>query len=301
MRISGFSFARNAQKLYYPVAESIKSILPLCDEFFIAIGQGDEDDHTREEVESIGDSRIRIIDTVWVDRHQLKGHIHGQQTNIALERCTGDWCFYIQADEILHEKYLPVVEKRCRELLNDSEVEGLLFGYKHFWGDYNHYHVNHAWYPREIRVIRNHRGIESWQSAQSFRKKGEKIHVANVNAEIFHYGWVRPPEYMNKKRKEFATTHHGKEWVNTAYRNEGAEFDYGSLEKLRKYTDSQPRVMEKWIEKFDWRGKLQYTGKSRTQQKHERFKYRFLTFVEQHFLGGRQLFGFKNYIRLKNR
>ncbi len=301
MRISGFSFARNAQKLYYPVAESIKSVLPLCDEFFIAIGQGDEDDRTREEVENIGDPKVHIIDTIWEDRDRLKGHIHGRQTNIALEKCTGDWCIYIQADEILHERYLPVVQNRCEELLEDYEVEGLLFRYKHFWGDYNHYHVNHAWYPEEIRVIRNNLGIQSWESAQSFRKDGQKIKVADVDAEIFHYGWVRPPHYMNKKRREFATTHRGKQWVDTHYGTLEEEFNYGSLAGLKEYTDSHPNVLRRWIDSFNWQDKLQYKGKSRTQHKHEKLKYRVLTFIEQRLLGGRRLFGFKNFVRLKNR
>ena len=62
MKISGFSFCRNAQKLYYPLAESIRSILPLCDEFVVAVGKGDADDRTRETIEGIGDPKIRILD-----------------------------------------------------------------------------------------------------------------------------------------------------------------------------------------------------------------------------------------------
>jgi len=93
MKISGFSFARNTVKLYYPIAESIRSILPVCDEFVIAVGRGDEDDTTRAAVESIGDPKIRIIDTVWSDT--LENKVLAEQTNIALDACTGDWCFYI--------------------------------------------------------------------------------------------------------------------------------------------------------------------------------------------------------------
>jgi len=300
MKISGFSFARNATNLYYPVAESIKSILPICDEFFMVIGKGDNDDRTREEVEAINDPRVHIIDTVWTDRDKLEGrHIYGLQTNIALKQCSGDWCFYIQADEIIHEKYLQKISDRCHELKDDGGVEGLLFRYKHFWGDYNHYFISHAWYPHEIRIIKNNRNIESWNDAQSFRKYGEKINVARVDAEVFHYGWVRPPYYMNQKRREFAAAYRGKQWVEENYRSETSEFDYGSLEKLRKYTGTHPEVMKKWIEKFDWADKLQYKGKSSILHKHDRFKYRFLTFIEQNLLGGRQCFGFKNYHLVK--
>ena len=102
MTISGFSFARNAYKLGYPIVESILSVLPICDEFVIAIGKGDEDDNTRDMVIAIGSPKIKIIDTEWTDREHLKNLIYSQQTNIALRECSGDWCFYIQADEVLH-------------------------------------------------------------------------------------------------------------------------------------------------------------------------------------------------------
>jgi len=294
MKISGFSFARNAQKLYYPVAESIKSILPICDEFVIAIGKGDADDRTREEVAGIGDPKVRIIDTEWTDRQRIGRKIHSQQSNIALDQCSGDWCFYIQADEVVHEADLPRIQKRCQQLLDEPKIEGLLFSYLHFWGDYEHYHKSHAWYPREIRIIRNNSGIRSWSSAQSFRKDGKKITVAPVDANIFHYGWVRPPELMRKKQREFETTHHGSEIAERNY-GDHMNFSYGSLQKLQKFTKSHPAVMQPWIEKCAWKDQLQYTGTSSVVHKHDKCKYRTLTWIEQHLLGGRQLGGFKNY------
>ena len=73
MKISGFSFVRNGIKLYYPVAESIRSILPICDEFVVAVGRGDDDDTTRAEIEAIGDPKVRIVDTVWPEEQLLDG------------------------------------------------------------------------------------------------------------------------------------------------------------------------------------------------------------------------------------
>ncbi|HOR29983.1 MAG TPA: hypothetical protein PLW71_01175, partial [Candidatus Syntrophosphaera thermopropionivorans] len=118
MKISGFSFVRNGIKLYYPVVESIKSILPICDEFVIAVGQGDEDDTTRESIASLNDPKIKIIDTIWEEKYFKKGIINAYQTDIAKGACTGDWLFYLQADEVVHERYLPVIQKRCEELLD---------------------------------------------------------------------------------------------------------------------------------------------------------------------------------------
>lgn len=300
MRISGFSFARNAQKLFYPVAESIRSILPICDEFVIAIGRGDSDDATRELVEKIDDPKIRIIDTDWDDPGPEGTHVFAHQTNIALRECSGDWCFYLQSDEVVHEKYLPIIKRRCEELLGREEIEGLLFSYKHFWGDFDHYLVSHAWYPREIRIVRNHRGITSWRDAQSFRKDGAKLVVGRVAAEVFHYGWVRPPRLMRMKQKEFSTIYQGASWTKEHYRNATREFDYGSLEICRQYPDSYPAVLRDWVKRCDWQDRLRYTGTSNVRHKHDRLKYRVLTWIEQHLLAGNQLGGFKNYILKKD-
>jgi hypothetical protein len=297
MRISGFSFARNVGKLYYPIEASIRSILPICDEFVIAIGRGDPDDRTRDMVAAIGDPKIRIIDTEWTDRERLKGQIHSQQTNVALNACTGDWCFYVQADEVVHEDDLPAIRSRCCELLDDADVEGLLFRYLHFWGDYDHYHINHTAYPREIRIVRNGKGIQSFSSAQSFRRDGGKLRVAAVDARIFHYGWVRPPRMMATKNREMAITHHGRE--KAAAMGTDAGFDYGPLDRLAVFKGTHPAVMADWIARLDWKDQLQYSGKPRIPQKHDRLKYRILTCLEQVVFRGRVHLGAKGHVLLR--
>ena len=314
MEISGFSFVRNGIKLYYPVVESIKSILPIVDEFVIAIGKGDEDDTTRDKIIEISDPKIKIIDTNWEEKYFKKGVINAMQTNIAKQSCTGDWLFYLQADEVVHEKYLSIIKNRCQELLDNQEVEGLLFRYKHFWGDYQHFHAGHGWYPNEIRIIRNSPNIYSWQSAQSFRRfdfydnprqaEGHhKIKVAKVDAEIYHYGWVRPPHLMQNKRRALDSVHWGLNRAKNYYEKAPNEFDYGHLNLLAEFKDRHPKVMEDKISRINWKNKLQYTGKPnpyRQPHKHERLKYRFLSFLEKYLFGGRQIGGFKNYILLKD-
>jgi len=295
VKISGFSFAKDIEKLYYPIAQSIRSILPICDEFIIAVGKGAPNDRTRNIIEEIGDAKIKIIDTDWSAPEYQKGLILSQQTNVALRECSGDWCFYIQADEVIHEKYLQVIYDRCVQLKNDNDIEGLLFRYKHFWGDYDHHHISHAWYPNEIRVIKNHLNIESWGDAQSFRRSSEKIKVAKVNAEVFHYGWVRPPDLMKTKQKVIGTY-----WGENDLSID-TKFDYGSLAKVPVYKETHPAVMNEWIAKMNWKEQLQYTGKSIVRNKHERFKYRLLTFLEQKMFGGNQIGGFKNYILVNNK
>ena len=316
MKISGFTMVRNATKLYYPIKESIESILPIVDEYVVALGDCDADDNTLQEIKSIQSPKIRIVHTVWDLEKYTRGTENAHQTDIAKEHCTGDWLFYLQADEVVHEKDLPVIKERCKSLLNDTEVEGILFKYYHFWGDYNHHLVAHGWYQEEIRIIRNRKDIHSWESAQSFRRIPEfdgkdyrqqrntfKLKVANINAHIYHYGWVRPPQLMQNKNKSLQTIHKGEDKVKDLYKNRSLMYDYGLLKRMPKFKGTHPAVMKTMISKFNWGELLNYTNKEvnphREKHKHDKFKYQFLTFIEQKLRGGRQIFTFKNYILIR--
>jgi hypothetical protein len=313
MKISGFSFVRNGSKLYYPVVESIKSILPICDEFIIAVGKGDDDDNTRDLIAQINDPKVRIIDTEWKEEFFKKGIINSIQTDIAMKECKGDWLFYVQADEVVHEKYLPAIKKACELYLNDRDIEGLLFHYKHFWGDYSHFHGGHGWYPYEIRIVRNLPEIHSYQSAQSFRKFDfydnprqevgtHKLNVALIPAYIYHYGWVRPPHLMQNKRKALDSVHWGRNKAENYYYNAPKEFDYGPLKLLSEFKGTHPEVMNDMISKFNWEDKLSYQGiinPYRELHKHEKFKYKLLSLIEKIFCAGEQIGGFRNYILKK--
>ncbi len=314
MRISGFTMVKNGAKLYYPVREAIESVLPLVDEFVVALGDCDADDLTEKEIQSIPSDKIKIIRTVWDLKTYPNGMENAHQTDIAKNACTGDWLFYLQADEVAHEKDLPVIKKRCKELLHDKQVEGLLFNYYHFWGDYNHYHQSHGWYPQEIRIVRNDKNIHSWQSAQSFRripnfdgihyrqkKDTYKLQVAKVDAHIYHYGFVRPPRYMQKKVKSLATIHKGEMIVEESFRDRPAEFDYGPLGRIPVFRGSHPSVMQQRIKEFDWADMLNYSSEikmKREKHKHEKMKNRALSFIENRLMGGNPLFAPKNYVLL---
>ena len=311
MKISGFSMVKNADKLYYPVREMILSALPLVDEFVIAIGAGDPDDRTRELVASIESDKVKIIDTVWDIQKYHGGTENAHQTDIAKSYCTGNWLLYLQADELIHEDDIPVIRKACEDFLEDPDVDGFLFQYRHFWGDYHHYHRSHAWYRQEIRIIRNDPKIHSWESAQSFRRipgfdqknyrqqEGTfKLRVVPVSAWIYHYGWVRPPELMTRKTKALDTIHKGAEKVKDAEEMGHYRFDYGPLDRIPVFKGSHPAALRDWITDFHWGDQLQITGKissTRKKHKHERLKYRILTFLEEYLNGGKTIGVFKNY------
>ena len=129
-----------------------------------------------------------------------------------------------------------------------------------------------------------------------------RLKVATVDAYIYHYGWVRPPGYMQSKKKALDTIHKGQSNVAEMYKNLPSEFDYGPLGNVPEYNETHPEVMKEWIERFDWKDKLNYStvdSKDRIKHKHEKWKSRFITCIEQKVLGGKHIFGYSNWILRK--
>ncbi|MDB5126394.1 glycosyltransferase family 2 protein, partial [Mucilaginibacter sp.] len=214
MKVSGFTFIRNAVKNDYPIVEAITSILPLCDEFIVALG--DSEDETENLINGIGSPKIKIIHTVWDTNVRDGGKVFADETDKAFDAISPDtdWAFYIQGDECVHEKYLPLIKKEMEENLSDSKVEGLLFKYLHFYGSYDYYGHSRRWYRREIRIVRNNKDIRSYRDAQGFRwANNRKIQVKLIDAYIYHYGWVKPPSGLANKLRNFNQFYHDDEWM----------------------------------------------------------------------------------------
>ena len=154
MFVSGFTFIRNALKLDYPIKEAILSILPLCDEIIVAVGNSD--DETRKYIEDIDNSKIKIIDTIWDDSLRKGGVVLAVETDKALAAINPktDWCIYVQGDECYHEKDFPVIKDAMLKHKDDEKVEGLLFNYNHFYGSYDYLADSRKWYRKEIRIVK---------------------------------------------------------------------------------------------------------------------------------------------------
>jgi len=127
MKVTGFTFVRNGVKYDYPFLESIHSLLALCDEVVIAVGQSD--DGTVECIKSLHSPKIKILETVWDESIRKGGKILSQQTNLALNEISGDWAIYLQADEVLHEQDYQNIKDALMRYQDIREVEGFLFHY----------------------------------------------------------------------------------------------------------------------------------------------------------------------------
>jgi hypothetical protein len=251
MKVTGFSFIKNAVKYQYPIAEALQSILPLCDEIVVAVG--DSNDGTRELVASVHPNKIKIIDTVWDDSLREGGRVLAEETNKAFKAISNDtdWCFYIQGDEVVHEDGYEEIKKTMHQWKNHREVDGLLFKYRHFYGSFDYTGIASRWYKNEIRIIKNNKSIYSYKDAQGFRKgNNEKLNVKPLQAYIHHYGWVREPNVMYAKQFNFGNYYEGE--IDPSKKMYVGKFDYSKIDALEKFKGTHPQVMKSRIHQMNW-------------------------------------------------
>lgn len=242
MKISGFTIARNVVKLQYPILESINSILPICDEFIVNVG--DSDDNTLEIVESIASPKIKIVQTKW-DMAQGPTEL-ATQTNVALKHCTGDWAFYLQSDEVIHEADLPRIKACMEKYLSDPSVDVLRFQWLHFYGSFFRYRIDLGWYQKQDRILRNNGQIQSHGDAFAFeRVDGKPLGTKKTGCFLYHYGWVFTEETMAKRR-----INQGEIWSqNRDDEKKTGKYEYGDLRRFPVYFGTHPSVMNDLIAK----------------------------------------------------
>lgn len=247
--ISGFTFIRNGVKFDYPFEESLRSLLPVVDELVVIVGVGEDATLSRIQALAAVEPKLRIIESVWDDSLRKEGAILAQQTNLAMGACRGDWGIYLQADEVLHEQDYPAIRESLAQAQTRPDVDGILFDYVHFYGDFFVVNLNPSAYRHEVRAVRLKAGVVSWKDAQGFRRGQErqKLRVLRSKARIFHYGWVRPPEVMAEKTKAMDKLYHY-DGGGT-----GENHRYKRIYGLERFEDTHPKVMEKRIEEKRWK------------------------------------------------
>ncbi len=240
MKISGFTIARNVIKFNYPILESIQSILPICDEFIVNVG--DSEDDTLDLILSIDSDKIRIIQNVW-DLSQ-GAEVLSYQTNLALKECSGDWAFYLQSDEVIHEDDLKKLKSTMQKFLDDKEVDALRFRWFHFYGSYFRYRIDRGWYQKQDRIIRNNGEVESFGDAFGFKRKDEQpLRRKNTNCFLYHYGWVHSQQNMTDRRVNAEAI--GFTELEECERQE--KYDYGNLNRFPAYFSKHPAVMKEKV------------------------------------------------------
>ncbi|MCK5260460.1 MAG: glycosyltransferase [Candidatus Omnitrophica bacterium] len=241
MKVSGFTIARNVIKFNYPILESIQSILPICDEFIVNVG--DSDDGTFDLIRSIDSDKIRIIQNIWDPAGGSE--VLSAQTNLALKECAGDWAFYLQSDEVIHQKDLKKLKRMMEERLKDKEVDALRFRWLHFYGSYFRYRIDSGWYQKQDRIIRNNGIVESCGDAFGFRRRdGHPLRRMNTHCFVYHYGWVQPNEVMTRRRSNAEMIG----FIKLADGERRQRYDYGDLDRFPVYFGTHPVEMREKIE-----------------------------------------------------
>lgn len=289
MFVSGFTIVRNAIKYDYPVVESIQSLLPLCNEVIVLVGNSEDD--TRRLVSEINDPKIKIFDSVWDDTLREGGRVLAVETDKAksLVSKNADWCIYLQADETLHDEDYTSIRLAMEKYAHEPKVEGLLFHYRHFFGNFNFLAHSRTFYRNEIRIIKNLPNIASYKDAQGFRINGQKLKVKQIEAYVHHYGWVRHPQVMQEKIKAFHQLWHSDEWI-AAQAQLNQSFDYNEIDSVVPYTHTHPQVMKERIMEKNW------DFKPLLNRKEKNLKKKFLFWVEEKT--GYRIGEYKNYIRI---
>ena len=241
MKVSAFTFIKNGQILGYPFLQSIQSVLPIVDEFIINVGESEDD--TLEMINSLKDEKIRIIKSKWNDQMINRGYVYGQQKMIAQFNCTGDWAFYIEGDEVYHEKDLERIINSMKTNLNNSKVEALVFDFKHFYGNANSVLDSPGWYRSEARIIKN--SVRSYAPDGLFwlilgsNKKGRYPRAKKTGVSCYHYGWVRTEKQMNLKSKK----------VQKYWGGDPKRIDYSQIDQsiITEFKGSHPKIVKEWL------------------------------------------------------
>ncbi len=294
MKISGFTYVRNGFKYGYPFIPSIRSLLPLVEELIVVVG--DSEDGTRDAVVQLNDPKIRIIDTVWDDELRENGKVFAQQANLGLANITGDWAIHLQVDEVLHEQDHSRLLHLIAEADKDSRVEGLLFPFYHFWGDFEHIRNTRKTHPFEIRAFKNRGTVKSYKDSQGFRKysseaaygngeEGIKLHVWNCDIPVYHYSYSRNPALMKKKAEYFSRFWHDDAWV--ARNAKEQSFDFNEVDHLEFFDKAHPVYMKEIIAAKDW--DFEYDPARSNMSFKDRIMFQLNRWT------GKRLFEFENY------
>jgi glycosyltransferase involved in cell wall biosynthesis len=249
MKISGFSFVRDGVRFGYPFEESIRSALPLCDEFIVAVGEGQ--DGTLERLRAMDEPKLRILPTRWNENIRRHGYVYAQQKMIAQFNCTGDWALYLESDELLHEDELDRLRHIMEKALHDPRVEALAFNYHHFWGEPGLVRNTPGLYRKATRAIRNDlRSIAPdglyWAVIRDRNLIGRRNkrrtrypRALDTGVHIYHYGNTRAEHYLKPRARTVNQYWSRKIWFD----------QYGNISPatVEPFAGTHPRAIREWL------------------------------------------------------
>lgn len=260
LKLSACTLIKNANKFDYPVVESIKSLLPFVDEYIINVGESDDGTEALIAGNFDHNKKVKLYFTKW-ETKEFGTSFFSSQTNFAIDKCTGDYIIYLQADEAVHEEYGHKLRALAEEI-DQNNKQGATFNYYHFEKAPNlirkTYKDGYDAYDKEIRLFKNNGQLVSFGDGQSFcfvedlldpRGPQPALHRPERFVEsdlyIYHYGYLKDPKKLLSKKKELEQFYKVSEPTREEKilgDNKG-NYIFSTDDKLKPFLGSHPKVM----------------------------------------------------------
>lgn len=206
MKLSIYTFVRDALRLDFHAVAMLKHHLPLADE--IVVHEGYSSDGSFEAIRDL-DPKIKIFRTRW-KRGEGRWYVAFKEE--ARRRCTGDWCVLLDCDEFLPEwEWDPL-----RDYLSATDRTVVPMRYVNFYGNYKVYNAfpeKHRWPAYKRTIHRNLPQMEIWGDGSNVRHVGGPIEGSMRDERSFechHFSAVRHPARLRERWRKHAT---GRDWL----------------------------------------------------------------------------------------
>jgi len=173
----------------YPFWESLLSCCSFADE--IVISEGYSRDRTYDALKVFQErhpNKVKLFRTNWDRFRSGCGEVIAKVSSEAISKCSRQWVYYLQADEIIHEKNIEFIRN-----IPSSKFNSVKFMFAHFIGSWKPLPVGGAAYSSAIRMVRNIPAISMVGDGWTFQGKIDPICPKELcPMPIFHLGWVFP-------------------------------------------------------------------------------------------------------------
>ncbi len=243
MTLGGSMFIHNSIEFDYCVAESIQSLLDVCDE--VSVVDAGSTDGTRAYLDELAKTtpKLRITSAPWTPTpgNGFKWLI--KLANLAREQLTTEYHFSLQADEVLHvEDY-----DEIREFSNRGTDVGFIRRLN-FWKDAQHWcHVG----GRDLcRIAPIEVGNVQGDGNLDNNAPGRVIYTG---IDVYHYGALRHLEPLRKKTAEQEFNVWGVDPMNlpdsgtSLLSKSRKEWDDFYDKDLLPFEGTHPPIMKNWL------------------------------------------------------
>jgi glycosyltransferase involved in cell wall biosynthesis len=249
---------RNGVKNGYTFLESIRSIVDVADEFLISDGHSTDGTYDYLKAAAKRFKNINLFQDEWTTSNH--GEAIAVMTNTLKARANCKWIYNIQADEVVHESFLPKLLYLTEQ--NQSDYRSFAVKFLHFVGDFFHVETNPG-YRFAVRLVPNCENIQIVGDGWTF--DGDINPVGFItDPPLFHFGWVYARNNIFKRKHQAKYIYQDEETYQKDYEfcreieksiDENSEDFSGwqrkmlSSRRIRNYRGTYPKVALHLLEK----------------------------------------------------